>query len=520
MEAIGRVAPLDDVHGEAGTHVGGMLAKVRDTMTDVTGQPASEIAIRDVLAVDTLVPAVVRGGLAGEVVAGERRRAGRDGAHQPQPHAVGGRRAVRRAGLRDDHRRGRGRDRRARRADHAGHLGADRDHRHGRRLHRRRAARPGRDRVGGARRRGRGAGHQAHRLGAGSRRPGRRGVGEAPPAGEGRELLPRPPRGRHGAVLLRAAAAARLREGRHRDPRGPRGRARARPARGGPPGAPRGQAPGVRRQRAAGAARRSPRRATLRLLGFVVLLGGSALDFEIPDMVADALAPYGVVCGIGNVHGTEGPRNAVAAGLVDAHAGTVAGPAPEKLQRQAAPHERGDQSPVRGVGPGRARLPRPHRPGRRSRAPARRTGHRARRRPARRGARGVRGRRGAGHPHGDPGAGGDGGRRPRPARGGRVAARGGRGHRARRRGGRPPRPGRGARAPAGRRRPGGPGAAGGGRRGADRRGAAAADRRLRRWRAPRPDCPGRRRRARGRRAGRPARSRCPCAGRRGRSRAG
>jgi hypothetical protein len=53
-------------------------------------------------------------------------------------------------------------------------------------------------------------------------------------------------------------------------------------------------------------------------------------------MVADALAPYGVVCGIGNVHGTEGPRNAVAAGLVDAHAGMVAGPAPEKLQRQAA----------------------------------------------------------------------------------------------------------------------------------------------------------------------------------------
>ncbi len=67
MEAIGRVAPLTDVHGEAGTHVGGMLANVRDTMTDVTGQPASEIRIRDVLAVDTLVPAVVRGGLAGEV---------------------------------------------------------------------------------------------------------------------------------------------------------------------------------------------------------------------------------------------------------------------------------------------------------------------------------------------------------------------------------------------------------------------------------------------------------------------
>jgi hypothetical protein len=51
----------------------------------------------------------------------------------------------------------------------------------------------------------------------------------------------------------------------------------------------------------------------------VVLLGGSALDFEIPDMIADALAGYGVVCGTGNIHGTEGPRNAVASGLVDTH---------------------------------------------------------------------------------------------------------------------------------------------------------------------------------------------------------
>ncbi len=62
-----RVAPLVDATARPGTHVGGMLAQVRDTMTDITGQPASEIAIRDVLAVDTLVPAEVRGGLAGEV---------------------------------------------------------------------------------------------------------------------------------------------------------------------------------------------------------------------------------------------------------------------------------------------------------------------------------------------------------------------------------------------------------------------------------------------------------------------
>ena len=58
----------------------------------------------------------------------------------------------------------------------------------------------------------------------------------------------------------------------------------------------------------------------LRRIGFVVLLGGCALDFEIPELIADALAPYGIVCGTGNVRGTEGPRNAVATGLVAAHA--------------------------------------------------------------------------------------------------------------------------------------------------------------------------------------------------------
>ncbi len=53
----------------------------------------------------------------------------------------------------------------------------------------------------------------------------------------------------------------------------------------------------------------------LRLLGFVVLVGGSALDFEIPGMIADALAEYGVVTGRANVRGCEGPRTAVATGL-------------------------------------------------------------------------------------------------------------------------------------------------------------------------------------------------------------
>jgi len=58
----------------------------------------------------------------------------------------------------------------------------------------------------------------------------------------------------------------------------------------------------------------------IRLISFVVLVGGSALDFEIPRMISDALDEYGVVTGRANIRGVEGPRNAVATGLVLAHA--------------------------------------------------------------------------------------------------------------------------------------------------------------------------------------------------------
>lgn len=54
----------------------------------------------------------------------------------------------------------------------------------------------------------------------------------------------------------------------------------------------------------------------IRDMEYVVLVGGSALDFEIPQMVTEALAEYGVVAGRGNIRGSEGPRNAVATGLV------------------------------------------------------------------------------------------------------------------------------------------------------------------------------------------------------------
>ncbi len=58
----------------------------------------------------------------------------------------------------------------------------------------------------------------------------------------------------------------------------------------------------------------------IRLIRFLVMVGGSALDFEIPAMISESLIEYGVVTGRANVRGVEGPRNAVATGLVLAHA--------------------------------------------------------------------------------------------------------------------------------------------------------------------------------------------------------
>lgn len=54
----------------------------------------------------------------------------------------------------------------------------------------------------------------------------------------------------------------------------------------------------------------------IRNVSNVVLVGGSALDFEIPEMILKELAKYNIVCGRGQIRGVEGPRNAVATGLV------------------------------------------------------------------------------------------------------------------------------------------------------------------------------------------------------------
>ena len=59
----------------------------------------------------------------------------------------------------------------------------------------------------------------------------------------------------------------------------------------------------------------------LRNIPNVVLVGGSAEDFEIPEMLMAALSEYRIVCGRGNIRGTEGPRNAVATGLLMSYLG-------------------------------------------------------------------------------------------------------------------------------------------------------------------------------------------------------
>lgn len=59
----------------------------------------------------------------------------------------------------------------------------------------------------------------------------------------------------------------------------------------------------------------------LKNISNVVLVGGSAEDFEIPEMLMEEFANCRIVCGRGNIRGSEGPRNAVATGLVLSYMG-------------------------------------------------------------------------------------------------------------------------------------------------------------------------------------------------------
>lgn len=55
---------------------------------------------------------------------------------------------------------------------------------------------------------------------------------------------------------------------------------------------------------------------SLTAFGHVIMVGGSALDFELCNMVTETLERYGITAGRANIMGEEGPRGAVATGLL------------------------------------------------------------------------------------------------------------------------------------------------------------------------------------------------------------
>lgn len=66
MDALGQVGTLTDVSGEDGTNVGGLIGSIKKTMAELTEQPVREMKISDLLAVDTFAAVKVGGALAGE----------------------------------------------------------------------------------------------------------------------------------------------------------------------------------------------------------------------------------------------------------------------------------------------------------------------------------------------------------------------------------------------------------------------------------------------------------------------
>lgn len=66
METVKKVRQIDDVTGTKGTNVGGMFETVRKEMAELTDQPLKNVLIKDIMAVDTIVPIEVQGNLAKE----------------------------------------------------------------------------------------------------------------------------------------------------------------------------------------------------------------------------------------------------------------------------------------------------------------------------------------------------------------------------------------------------------------------------------------------------------------------
>ena len=324
METLARVGELEDATGEAGTNVGGMLAKVRQSMSDLLALAESDMQIRDILAVDTFVPQEVRGGLAGEVAL---ENAVALAAMVSTKHS--GMQSV--AAVIEEHLLEAGA------ADVSTVIGG---------VEAEMAVRgalttPGTDKP-----------LVVLDLGGGSTDAAvieRNGSIRATHVSGAGDLVSKLIASELGLDNLEVAEAikqhplarvesfyhSRLEDGTvhfSEKPFPPNVFARV-VTLDGESMAPIPTKHSVERVRqirrtakervfvvnALRALTSVAPHGDLRQVGFVVLLGGSALDFEIPQLIADALAPFGIVCGTGNVRGTEGPRNAVASGLVMAY---------------------------------------------------------------------------------------------------------------------------------------------------------------------------------------------------------
>lgn len=322
MRTLRRVQPLADASGEAGTHVGGMLATVRDTMSELTDTSAADIRIQDVLAVDTFVPQRVTGALAGEfalenaVALAAMVRTSRGPMRllaRQLSDALGVEVLV--GGVEAD----------------MAVLGA--------------LTTPGTDRpvaildLGGgstdaALATEDGVVHSVHLAGAGDlvtklidselgldNREVAEDIKKFPLAkaesffhvrmedGTARFFEQPLPTEAFARVVVLTDGGMRPVPARHSLDKIRQVRQSAKQK--------------VFVVNALRALEQVAPGGNLRQIGFVVVLGGSALDFEIPDMIAEAVADLGIVCGTGNVRGTEGPRNAVATGLVASHAGSA-----------------------------------------------------------------------------------------------------------------------------------------------------------------------------------------------------
>lgn len=66
ISTIEKSTPLLDVRGEPGTAIGGMLNNIKNTLSRINNQDISQIEVRDLFAADTIVPQKIKGGLAGE----------------------------------------------------------------------------------------------------------------------------------------------------------------------------------------------------------------------------------------------------------------------------------------------------------------------------------------------------------------------------------------------------------------------------------------------------------------------